>query len=391
MHKNSRKYLAQLSSFEAMHIEVDRAEGLYIFDKKGKKYLDLHSGICVNNLGHRHPVIMEALRKQSEKHLHVNVYGECIQEIQLAFARKLIALLGNPFEQCFLLSSGSEAIDAALKTAKMYTGRRDIVSFAGSYHGSTQSLMGLLGDEKYKRPFRPLIPGYTVLKYNDTSQLDQINSNTAAVLLELIQTASGMPVIQDAFLKELRKRCDETGTLLIFDEIQTSLGRCGTIFGFQHFGVKPDIICLAKSLGGGLPLSAFAASDTIMDSLNKDHPLLGHASTFGGNPLACASGLATLEYLEAEDICKDIPEKELLFREKLKDSRIREIQGRGLLLALYPDSRINVKKYLERIIDKGLISNTFLFEDGAVALTPPLLISEEEIGHVCQILLSELG
>ena len=390
MQENYDQYLAQFSQFKPMRIDVDHAEGIFIYDKKGKRFFDLHAGICVNNLGHRHPKIISAIRKQLDHYLHVNVYGEFVQEIQLQFASKLIKALKDPFEKCFLLSTGSEAIEGALKTAKSFTGKRDIVSFSGSYHGSTQSLMALLGDEKYKRPFRPQLPGNKILRFNCEEDLEFIDKKTAAVVIELIQTASGMRMIDEFFLQKLRKRCDEIGALLIFDEIQTSLGRCGNTFGFENFGVKPDIICLAKSLGGGLPLAAFAASAEIMNALDREHPLLGHATTFGGHPLSCAAGTAFLEVLKTEIKAEEIREKEQLFRSLLKHPGIRSIEGKGLLLAMHLEKDVDVKKYLEGIIEKGVISNCFLFEKQAISITPPLIITMKEIEEISRILLGGL-
>ncbi len=376
------RYLAQVTPYLPMQLEIAEAEGIYLTDAEGKKYMDLLSGVAVNNLGYRHPAIVRAIKKQAEKYHHLMVYGEWIQEETVLLAEKVIQLLGKPFEKVFFVNSGSEAIEGAIKLARLYTGKYEVVSFRGSYHGSTLATLNLIGDEKFRRPFRPLMPGIRILEFNNIHSLNQITSDTAAVVLETIQTASGMVVAEDAFLNELRKRCNETGTLIILDEIQTAIGRTGRYFSKDDFHFQPDIICLAKSLGGGLPLGAFAASSQIMDALNHEHPLLGHATTFGGNPVACAASLAFLSVLENEYIIETIPAKEQKFRELLKNPKIKEIRGKGLLLAMDLGDGELASRFVKEALKNGLITYWFLFNKQSLALIPPLIIEPLQIEEI---------
>lgn len=379
-----RKYLAQVTTFREMLIAVDKAEGIYIFDKKGKKYFDLLSGIAVNILGHRHPAIVETVKRQADRYLHLNAYGEFIQEESLQLAKKLASLLPENLNKSFFVNSGSESIEGAIKLAKLYNGRSEVIAFSGSYHGSTLAALNLLGNRRFKSPFLPLIPDVRILTYNDFDGLKNITERTSCVVYELIQTASGMHEAQSGFVEALRERCNQTDTLLIFDEIQTSPGRLGTMFGFQKFKVVPDILCLAKSMGGGIPFGAFISSDHIMKSLDNGHPLIGHATTFGGNPLACALASTVLDVLIKEDLPAQVEQKHLAFRKLEELPFVRKIQGKGLLLAVYPDPHLSAKDLIRNLLSGGIITNSFLFRDDAFAIIPPLTISQDEIEMVCQ-------
>ncbi|HPD66355.1 MAG TPA: aspartate aminotransferase family protein [Bacteroidia bacterium] len=379
-----RKYVAQLTDFEDMLIAVDHAEGIYLYDKSGKKYMDLLSGIAVNILGHKHPAVISAVRRQAERYLHLMVYGEFVQEETLILAKKLASLLPESLSKSFFVNSGSEAIEGAIKLAKLFTKRSEIIAFSGSYHGSTHATLNLLGERRFKAPFLPLSPDVRILQYNDFEGLKYITERTACVVLELIQTASGMVMPLRGFIQSVRERCSETGTLLIFDEMQTSLGRLGAMFGFQKFGVVPDILCLAKSLGGGVPTGVFISSEKIMNALDNGHPLIGHATTFGGNPLACAVASAVIDTLIRDHLVDQVAEKHKLFIEYLDDQHIVKISGEGLLLGVYPDKNMDTKKLVRLLLAEGIVSNTFLFSSEAFAIIPPLTISTEEIKLACQ-------
>jgi len=383
-------HLAQTTDFIPIQLEIENASGIYLFDKNGKEYIDLLSGVAVNNLGHKHPKIIDAIRKQTEKYLHLMVYGEFKQSETLKLASKLAELLPEKLNTSFFVNSGSEAIEGAIKLAKLYNGKSAIVSFKGSYHGSTLGTLNLLGDEKYKQPFRPLIPEFKQIQFNCPEQLDEITTETSCVIIEPIQTASGMILPENDFLKAVRKRCNETNTLLIFDEIQTAIGRTGNLFAFQGFGVQPDILCLAKSLGGGLPIGAFISSEKIMKSLDNGHPLIGHATTFGGHPLSCAAALAFLEVITTHNYLHEIESKSTLFKKLLVHPLIKKISGKGLMLGVELENAKLTKYFIEKAIENGLITYSFLFNDTAFSILPPLIITEKEIHTACQIILHTL-
>ncbi|MBT3424690.1 MAG: aspartate aminotransferase family protein [Bacteroidetes bacterium] len=385
-----KTHLAQTTNFAPVQLEIEKAEGIYLHDKEGKKYIDLISGVAVNNLGHRHPKIMDAIQKQLDKYLHIMVYGEFVQEETVKLAEKLASLLPTSLSSSFFVNSGSEAIEGAIKLAKLHSNRYEIISFKGSYHGSTQATLSLLGDEKFKNPFRPLAPLQKQLEFNNFEQIKEITSQTACVIIEPIQTASGMIMPKDNFLQSVREQCNKTGVLLIFDEIQTALGRTGKLFALDYFHVVPDILCLAKSLGGGLPIGAFISSPEIMNSLNNGHPLMGHATTFGGHPMVCATALATLEVLSSENYLKEIESKSLLFRKLLVHSKIKEIRGTGFLLAVDLGNAEITQKFVENVIPNGLITYWFLFDNTSFSIIPPLTITEEEIEESCAIILKTL-
>ncbi|MBL6963518.1 MAG: aspartate aminotransferase family protein [Bacteroidetes bacterium] len=382
--------LAQTTKFNAIQLEIEKAEGIYLYDKNGKKYTDLISGVAVNNLGHRHPKVIEVIQKQLDKYIYLMVYGEFVQKETVHLAEKLAALLPETLSTSYFVNSGSEAIEGALKLVKLHTKKHQVISFKGSYHGSTQATLSLLGEEKFKNPFRPLAPLQKQIEFNNPEQLGEINHQTACVIMEPIQTASGMIMPENKFLDKVRQRCDETGALLIFDEIQTALGRTGKLFAFETFGVIPDILCLAKSLGGGLPIGAFISSREIMNSLDNGHPLLGHASTFGGHPLVCATALATLDVLYTENYIKEIEAKSQLFRQLLVHPLINDICGTGFLLSVDLGNTGITKKFVELVIPNGIITYWFLFNDHSFSILPPLTITNEEIEESCAIILKTL-
>jgi acetylornithine/N-succinyldiaminopimelate aminotransferase len=388
-------FLAQTSK-TPVGLEIVSAKEIWLKDVKGRKYLDLISGIAVSNLGHGHPSVIKAIKKQADKHTHVMVYGEYIQSSQVQFAKKICSLLPKSLNSVYFVNSGSEAVEGALKLAKRYTGRMEMVSFTNAYHGSTHGSLSVMGDETLKIPFRPLLPGITILPYNDTKALQSITKKTACVIIEPIQGEAGTIVPAKAFLQALEKQCRKTGTLLIADEIQSGFGRTGKLFAFEHFGITPDIVTIGKALGGGLPLGGFIANRKIMQTLS-DNPVLGHITTFGGHPLCCASGLAALEVVTKERLHVKATKKEKLFRSLLKHPAIKEIRGKGLMLALEFNDENICKKVIDRCLSyarspgkKGIISDWFLFRPGAMRIAPPLIIKETEIKYACSVIIKAI-
>jgi len=375
---------AQTSSTPRL-LEVDRAEGAFLFDPSGKAYLDLVSGFAVSNIGHRHPRVISAIHEQLEKYLHVTVYGEFVQAPQVKFAEKLCSVLPEPLRSVYFVNSGAEATEGAMKLAKRYTGRSEIISCHNAYHGSTHGALSLMGNEYYKQAYRPLLPDIRFIHFNHQQDLRLITTKTAAVILETIQGEAGVRVPDPDYMRALRKRCDETGTLLILDEIQTAFGRTGKFFAFEHFGIIPDILLLAKGMGGGMPVGAFISSRTIMDTL-KDNPILGHITTFGGHPVSCAAGLATLEVILEENLMVDVPEKEALFRKELVHPKIKEVRGQGLMLTIQLDTFEQVETASRLCVERGLIIDWFLHCETAMRLAPPLIITREQIREACRVI-----
>ena len=370
--------LGQTNQFPYL-IDVDRAEGIYIYDKSGKAYMDMISGVAVNNLGHGHPKIISAIKDQAEKHLHVMVYGEFIQDAPLAFAQKLTSLLPKQLNCVYAVNSGTEAIEASLKLVKRVTGRTELVSFRGSYHGSTHGSMSVSGNEVKKQAFRPLLPDVRFLQHNSIEDLTQITTKTAGVLIETVQGDAGVRVPSKEFLVALRKRCDEVGALLIFDEIQCGMGRTGTVFAFEKFNVVPDVLALGKALGGGLPIGAVVSSHENLWEFTYN-PMLGHITTFGGHPLVCASANAFLEVLTTEIDFNEVERLgELLASIIGQSEEIKEIRRSGMLFAFDMVSFERVEKVVNACLEKGLISFWFLSHPYSFRLSPPLTISEEEI------------
>jgi acetylornithine/N-succinyldiaminopimelate aminotransferase len=376
---------AQTTDFPLM-LEIEKAEGIYLFDTNGKKYIDLISGIGVSNVGHRHPRVIKAIKDQVDKYLHLMVYGEYIQTPQTAFAKKITEHLPENLSSVYFVNSGAEAVEGAMKLAKRYTSRTEIVACRNSYHGSTQGALSIMGNEEYKYAYRPLLPDIKFIEFGNVGHLQNITTNTAAIFIETIQGEAGIIEANDTYWKALRKRCDDCGTLLVLDEIQCGFGRTGKLFGFEHYHITPDILLLAKGIGGGMPIGAFISSKEIMDSL-KSNPILGHITTFGGHPVCCAAGLATLETILEENLLKDIQEKEDLFRKLLKHPEIKDFRGRGLMLAIqFRDFEFN-KKVIDECIANGVIVDWFLHNTDAMRIAPPLIISKGEIEFACEVIL----
>lgn len=366
-------------------IEIATAEGVYLYGPDGKKYLDLVSGFAVNNVGHRHPVVVEAIKAQLDKHLHVTVYGEFIQAPQVRFAEKLQSVLPNALNSVYFVNSGTEATEGAMKIAKKFTGRRQILAAEKAYHGSTQGALSLIGNAHYRDAYAPLLPEIDFIRWNHMDDITKITDHTAALFLETIQGEAGVQVPDRAWLAAVRKRCDETGSLLVLDEIQTGFGRTGKLFAFEHFDVVPDIVLLAKGMGGGMPIGAFVARQEIMDVI-KDNPILGHITTFGGHPVSCAAGLASLQVIQQENLVQDIPRKETLFREHLKHPAIREIRGKGFMLGIQLDSFSQVEKTSQYCAENGVMIDWFLHCETAMRIAPPLIITDEEIIQACSVI-----
>ena len=370
------------TSDSPLALEIESAKGIFMYGTDGKDYLDLISGVSVSYLGHSDPRIIKAVKEQAEKHMHLMVYGEFIQSPQVEYAKLLAQNLPSPLQCIYFVNSGTEAIEGAIKLSKRFTGRPEIAAFHNAYHGSTQGALSILGSEHFKREYRPLLPGVSFLRYNYTEDLGLITSKTACVVVEILQAEAGIIAAEAGFLKALRERCNKTGTLLVFDEIQTGFGRLGEVFGFQINGIVPDIIVLAKSLGGGMPLGAFISSKTIMNEISHD-PALGHITTFGGHPVSCAAGFTAFQILLNEKLYTKAPEKEKLFRKFLRHPNIKEIRGKGLLLAVELGNTELMHKVVRKAVDIGLITDWFLFCDTAIRISPALNITAGEIEEAC--------
>ena len=372
-----------------LSIEVDEAKGVYVTDTLGKKYLDLVAGVSACSIGHCHPRIVKAIQEQAEKYMHVMVYGEFIQKPQLDLAKKLASLLPKTLNCSYFVNSGTEAIEASMKLAKRWTGRSEMISCKNSYHGSTHGTLSIMGNETYKQKFRPLLNDCRQIRYNDLENLHEITEKTAAVIIEPVQGATGFITPQNKFLNAVREKCDEVGAILIFDEIQTCFGRTGNLFGFQTYNVIPDILCMAKGMGGGMPIGCFTSSTEMMHSL-RENPKLGHITTFGGHPLACIAALETLNELCDTKLINEVSSKEILFRSLLKHPKIKNIRGIGLMLAIELGDPELCQKVVHRGIKKGILTFFFLFSDTAVRISPPLTISEDEIIKASKIILEIL-
>lgn len=380
--------LAQTSS-QPLLLEIVKAEGCELIDVNGKRYIDLISGIAVSNIGHCHPEVLKAVRNQSEQYMHVMVYGELVQSPQTNLAKALTDKLPPSLNCCYFVNSGAEAIEGALKLAKRFTHRSEIIAFKNAYHGSTHGGLSLNSNEYFKNPFRPLLPGIQFIDFNNFNDLEKITSQTAAVVTEIIRGEAGAEVPQKNFLESLSKRCRETGTLLIADEAQTGFGRTGTLFAFEQFDFVPDMLVLAKGMGGGMPIGAFIANKEVMLSLS-DNPVLGHITTFGGHPVCCAASLATLEVISQLDLKTEVGRKEKLFRQNLKHPGIKTISGKGLLLGVEFESEQINRVVINRCMDKGLFTDWFLFAPNKMRIAPPLIIEDDFIIKSCAIILESI-
>ena len=383
------KYQAQTTPYAA-GFEVEKAEGSYIYGTDGRAYLDFVAGVSANTLGHSHPKVVNAIKEQADKYLHVMVYGEYAQEKPVELCRLLSEATPEPLEVTYLVNSGAEAIDGALKLAKRYTGREEIISMKNSYHGNTHGALSVSGNEFHKREFRPLLPMISFVEFNNEEEFSKITEKTACVIAETIQGAAGFLTPSQNYFKNLKKRCEEVGALLILDEIQPGFGRTGKLFSFEHYDMVPDILVMGKGMGGGVPVGAFMSSAEIMKSLQHS-PKLGHITTFGGNPLIAAASYATLKEVLDSSLMNEVEEKEKLFRELLVHPKIKKLNGRGLMLAVELESPEYTLDVAKRCMEKGLIVFWQLYRNEFMRISPPLTISKEEIKKGCEIILEALN
>jgi len=359
-------------------LEVQSAEGVYIFDAQGKPYIDLISGISVSSIGHCNPTVVKAVQEQAAKYMHTMVFGEHIQSPQVKLAKMLTDILPDNLQSVFFVSTGAEAVEGAIKLAKRYTRRYEIIACRNAYHGNTHGAQSLMSHEYFSSAYRPFLPGIKFIDFNDIDSLNQISKRTAAVFIEPVQGEAGIRVATPEFMNALRNRCDETGTLLVLDEIQTGFGRTGKMFAFEHYGIKPDIVLMAKALGGGMPIGAFAAAGDVMKVLSDD-PVLGHITSFGGHPVSAAAAVASLEFILSQHLAEKAIEKGKMLIDALNHPKVREIRSKGLLLALDLGNAENVQKVFHHAFENGVLIDWFLYDDCSIRIAPPLIISHEEI------------
>jgi acetylornithine/succinyldiaminopimelate/putrescine aminotransferase len=406
--------VAQTSDFP-LSLEIERAEGVYMYGKDGKQYMDLISGIGVSNVGHRHPKVVEAIHNQVDKYLYLMVYGEYVQSPQVLLAEALVKTLtckwlvekpttdtksapwlvssstaSRPIlDNVYFTNSGTEAIEGAMKLAKRYTGRQEIISCFNAYHGATQGALSLSGSENFKRNYRPLLPQIKQIRHGNFEDIQQISCRTAAIVIEVISGEAGVRVPDSQYFIELRKQCDLTGTLLIIDEIQTGFGRTGTFWAFEQFGFYPDVLVCAKGMGGGMPIGAFIANHEVM-GVFKNNPILGHITTFGGHPVSAVASLATLNVIREENLLEGVNHKAQIFKDLLVHPKIKEIRNQGLMMAVEFEDFDTLKPIIDRAIEKGIITDWFLFCDNSMRIAPPLIIIEEEIIKACGVILESI-
>ncbi len=386
--RNFKKYQAR-TSLHPLGLKVLHAKGSYIYDVNDKSYLDFVAGVSANVIGHRPEVVVEAVKSQLNKYMHVMVYGEFIQEPQVALCQKLASLLPGDLSVTYLVNSGTEATEGALKLAKLYTGRPNIIAAHRSYHGNTQGSMSVMDYPERKYPFLPLIPGVNFIDFNDFDAIEMINEQTAAIILETIQGGAGFIEPEKGYLKAVKERCNQTGTLLILDEIQTGFARTGKMFGFEHYDIIPDIVITGKALGGGMPIGAFTSTPEIMKHLTN--PPMGHITTFGGHPVIASAALATINFIEDNKLDKEALRKEQFIRKHLKHPKIKEIRGRGLMLSLIMETPEQANDLVLKALDNGLILFWLLYEKRAVRITPPLTVSDTELLKGIEIILDVLN
>lgn len=378
------------TSPEPLMLEFVRAKGIYIYDAQNKKHIDLIAGIGVSNVGHCHPAVVKAIQEQAETYMHLMVYGEYVQTPQVNFAKALADMLPDSLSCTYFLNSGTEAVEGAMKLAKRYTGRKGFIACKNAYHGSTQGAESLMESDFYSSGYGPFLPHVSFIEHNNVADLEKITSEIAAVFIEPIQGEAGIRVADLSYMQALRAKCTETGTLLIFDEIQSGFGRSGKMFAFEHYNVVPDVLLLAKGIGGGMPIGAFISSLKIMSVLSHT-PILGHMTTFGGHPVCCAAGLATLRTLVNDHIVDEVEEKGQLFKQLLQHPAIKEIRGKGLMLAAeFENFEIN-KKIIDACILDGVLSDWFLHCSNSMRIAPPLIITKEEIEEACTIILKNIN
>ncbi len=387
------RHLAQTSS-TPLFLEIERAEGCWMYHKDGKKILDLISGIGVSSVGHRHPAVINAIEAQLKKHLHLMVYGEFVQSPQVMLAEKLSKLLPKEIDSFYFVNSGAEAIEGAMKLARRFTGREKMVAFKNSYHGSTQGAMSIMSNESIRKGYGALLPGISFATFNDEKSLSVISGDTACVIIEAIQGEAGVILPEKGFLKKVKERCDETGALLILDEIQTGFGRTGSFMAFESFRILPGILCMAKGMGGGMPIGCFASSGEIMKVLSED-PALGHLTTFGGNAVSCVAAGAVVDVLASPltplpggegNLISAVRGKSELFRKLLVHPKIKELRSAGLLIAVEFESREFNMKVISSCIENGVLTDWFLFNDKSMRIAPPLTITHEEIEFACDVI-----
>lgn len=377
------------TSPEPMALPITKAEGVYLYDDTGKAYIDLIGGISVCNVGHRHPKVVQAIKAQADQYLHVMVYGEVIQSPQVQYAHLLSQHLPTSLDCVYFTNSGAEAVEGAMKLAKRYNGRNEIIACHYSYHGSTQGALSLLGDEYFRNAYRPLLPQVKHVYHNNFESQDQITEQTACIILETVQAEGGVLAPSAEWMHALRTKCTQTGTLLILDEIQVGFGRCGTLWGFEQYGIVPDVLLLGKALGGGMPLGAFISSNEIMKCLSHN-PVLGHITTFGGHPVSCAAGKAAMEALLEEHMVTGVRDKEALFLKLLQHPRILNINSRGLMMAVRFSGFDEVQQVIKGCLEEGLFTDWFLFASDSIRIVPPLTITMEEITEACTRLIRVL-
>lgn len=382
------QHVAQTSD-APLALEIVQAEGMYLFDNQGKSYLDLIAGIGVSSLGHRHPRVVEAVKNQLDKYLHTMVYGEFVLSPQVQLAKLLTENLPAPLDSVYFVNSGTEATEGAMKLAKRYTNRPEIVACKKAYHGSTQGAASLMWPKDFTQAYHPLLPGIRHIEYNCNTCLEQISTQTAAVIVETVQAEWGIRPPHGDYLKKLRQRCDEFGALLILDEIQTGYGRTGSLWAFEQYGIVPDILLLAKGMGGGMPIGAFVASREIMQTLSHN-PILGHITTFGGHPVSCAAALTTLQTLLESDLIAQVASKEKLFRELLKHPAIVEVRSAGLMMAVELPDFDFVRAVIKICLERGLLTDWFLFNSHSLRIAPPLIIEEKHIRFACKVILEAI-
>lgn len=383
------RHVAQTSP-APLALEIVKAEAAHLYDAAGKEYIDLIGGISVANTGHRHPAVVKAIKEQVDAYLHIMVYGEFVETPQVRYAQLLAQHLPATLDSVYFTNSGAEAVEGAMKLAKRVMNRPGIIAFNHSYHGSTQGALSIIGSEYWRNAFRPLLPGISHLEYGSFQALDEISTDTACVIAETVQAEAGVIPPSIEWMQALRQRCNETGSLLILDEIQTGFGRTGKLWGFENFGVVPDILLLGKALGGGMPLGAFISSREKMGML-MDAPVLGHITTFGGHPVSCAAGIAALNALINEGMMDKVKEKETLFRSLLIHPKIKEVRSYGLWLAVSFDSFETNKKVIDKCIESGVLTDWFLFASDSLRISPPLVITEDEIRKACGVIVSSIS
>lgn len=379
-----QNHLAQTSD-APLQLEIESAEGVYLQGANGTKYLDLISGIGVSNIGHRHPRVVSAIQEQLGKYLHLMVYGEYVQAPQVKLAHALAATLPEKLDNVYLVNSGSEAVEGALKLAKRFTGKTKIVSCLNAYHGSSHGALSVCGNESLKQSFRPLLPAIELINFGKLGDLDCIDNKTAAVIVETVQGEAGVRIATEEYFAELRHRCDVHGCLLILDEIQSGFGRTGKFWAFEHYNIIPDIVVCAKGMGGGMPIGAFISSQEIMCKLTHD-PVLGHISTFGGHPLSAAAALATINVIQEENLIPNVEQKAELFKQSLTSPKIQTVRNKGLMMAIEFESYQVLKPIIDEAINGGVITDWFLFCDHSMRIAPPLTIKNEQIVEACKVI-----